>query len=152
MFRGASQLNLDEKGRISMPARYRDELVASCEGQLVATVSPDFKKCLAIYRFPEWEKIEEKLMSVPNVNGKVIQVQRMLLGNSHEVNMTAQGRILIPPSLREYAELQKQVTLVGVGKKFELWDAERWKQELEGWRQEVAAEGLPTEELASLQL
>ncbi len=150
MYRGASQLNLDEKGRISMPARYRDEILASCGGRLVITV--DMSHCLMIYPFPQWEAIEAKLMAQPNMDPQVRRLQRLLIGHANEVEMTAQGRILIAPVLREFAGLKKQVTLVGQGRKFELWDTERWREQTERWLEEEAEQQGSSEALMSLSL
>lgn len=150
MYRGASHLNLDEKGRITMPARYRSEILASCGGRLVITV--DTAHCLMIYPFPQWERIEAALMAQPNVDRQVRRLQRTLIGNAHEVEMTAQGRILVAPSLREFAGLKKQVTLVGQGNKFELWDAECWKEQMEIWLAEEAELEGTSEALSSLLL
>lgn len=110
-----------------MPARYRDEIFASCEGRLVITV--DLSGCLIIFPQPEWERKEAELMSLPNMDPKVRQLQRLYVGHAHEVEMSAQGRILVSPALRQVASLQKQVTLVGQGAKFELWDTEKWTQQ-----------------------
>jgi MraZ protein len=79
-------------------------------------------------------------------------LQRLLVGYANEVEMTAQGRILIAPSLREFAGLKKQVTLVGQGNKFELWDAERWKEQTEVWLKAAAEQDGASEALSSLML
>jgi MraZ protein len=134
MYRGATHLNLDEKGRFSMPARYREEILASCDGRLVITV--DTAHCLMVYPYPQWEKIEAALMSHPNMDKQVRRLQRLLVGYAAECDMSAQGRILVSPSLRKFAGLDKQVTLVGQGNKFELWDAARWEMQTELWLKE----------------
>ncbi len=153
MFLGANQLNLDEKGRISIPARHREKILATCGGRFVTTVAVDEVGCLMIYPFPEWERIEEKLMSMPNMDPQVRRIQRLLMGYAHEVEMTAQGRILIAPVLREFANLQKQVTLVGQGRKFELWDTDRWRAQTDAWIKEAAEQkDEPSDALVSLQL
>ncbi len=141
MYRGITHLTLDEKGRISIPAKYRGEIVASCEGQLVITV--DAVHCLMIFGLPEWEKLERKLMDTPNLDKQVRRLQRLLVGHASECEMSRQGRILVPPPLREFAGLEKQVTLVGQGKKLELWDSAHWNQERDFWlREEGASESL----------
>ena len=152
MYRGATHLNLDEKGRISMPARYREEILATCGGRLVTTV--DLSRCLMIYPYPEWERIEAKLMAQPNMNRKVRNLQRLLIGYASECEMSAQGRVLIGPSLRKFAGLEKQVMLVGQGHKFELWNADRWEKLTEQWLDEVEDEDLEdsNEALKSLSL
>lgn len=125
MFRGVSQLNLDAKGRLAMPARYRDALDASCNGQLVLTVDPD--RCLLLYPFPEWERIEQSLMSRPNMNPGVRNLQRLLVGHATECELDGNSRLLLPTPLRQYAGLDKRVVLLGQGNKFEVWDESAWE-------------------------
>ncbi len=130
MFRGVSHLSLDAKGRISIPARYRDELVSECSGQLIVTTDPS--KCLLIYPQPVWGPIEEKLSGLSSFNHKVRSLQRLLIGNACDVEMDNVGRILVAPSLRRYAGLvNKEVVLVGQGEKFELWDEKQWDMQME---------------------
>lgn len=126
MFRGVSQLNLDAKGRLAMPTRYRDALAASCESQLVITVDPS--RCLLLYPFPEWERIEQNLMSRPNMNPRVRNLQRLLVGHATESELDGSGRLLLPTPLRKYAGLEKHVVLLGQGKKFEIWDEATWEE------------------------
>lgn len=140
MYRGVTHLTLDEKGRISVPAKYRERILASCEGQLIITV--DAVHCLMIYALSEWELIEQSLMSKPNMDKQVRRLQRLLVGHASEAEMSRQGRISIPPALREFAGLEKQVTLVGQGKKLELWDTAHWNQERDFWlKDEGESEG-----------
>ncbi|MFA6013689.1 MAG: division/cell wall cluster transcriptional repressor MraZ [Gallionellaceae bacterium] len=127
MFQGATQLNLDSKGRLAIPARHRDVLLAHCSGKLILTADHQ-DACLLIYPENEWQPISEQLRKMPSLNNQVRQLQRRLLGYAEAVEMDATGRILISPSLRSYAKLDKQVVLVGQGNKFELWDEQRWAQ------------------------
>lgn len=129
MFRGATQLNLDSKGRLAIPSRYRDELRADCAGNLIVTADPS--RCLLIYPQPEWEPIEEKLNGFSSFHPQIRNLQRLLIGNASEVEMDSAGRILIGAPLRQFAGLQKEIMLVGQGKKFELWDLEKWNLEIE---------------------
>lgn len=103
----------------------------SCGGQLV--VSVDAAKCLVIYPLSEWEEVERKLMSLPNSNKKVRQLQRFFIGQASEVEMNAQGRFVVPEPLREFAGLTKQAVLVGQGNKFELWCADSWNEKFNTW-------------------
>ena len=129
MFRGVAQLSLDSKGRLTVPSRYRDELLEErCAGRLVITA--DFDKCLLIYPLPDWEPIQQKLISLSSLNPRIRKLQRQLIGYADDTAMDAAGRVLISPELRDYAALGKSVVLVGQGHKFELWDKEKWKQEL----------------------
>ena len=127
MFQGAAQLSLDSKGRLAIPARYRDMLLAHCSGQLILTA--DYQDaCLLFYPEPEWKPISEQLRKMPSLNSQARHLQRRLLGYAEAVEMDAAGRVLVSPVLRNYAKLDKQVVLVGQGNKFELWDEVRWGQ------------------------
>ena len=125
MFRGISQLNLDVKGRLAIPARHRDALLERCAGHLVITADAD--KCLLIYPLPDWELIQQKLEGLSNLDPRVRELQRRLIGFAVDVDMDGAGRVLISPALRDYAQLGKAVVLVGQGKKFELWDKGTWE-------------------------
>jgi MraZ protein len=126
VFRGISQLNLDAKGRLAVPARHRDALLERCAGHLVITADAD--ACLLIYPLPDWEVIQQKLEGVSNLDPRVRELQRRLIGFAVDVDMDSAGRVLISPALREYARLDKEVVLVGQGRKFELWNKEAWDQ------------------------
>ncbi|MBI5626520.1 MAG: division/cell wall cluster transcriptional repressor MraZ [Nitrosomonadales bacterium] len=129
MFQGAAQLNLDSKGRLAIPARYRDMLLAHCKGELVLTADPD--KCLLVYPRPEWQPICDKLKKLPSFNLKSRALLRLLVGHAEDVEMDSAGRVLISPTLRSYAALDKRVMLVGQGNKFELWDEAKWQAQQE---------------------
>lgn len=126
MFRGANTINLDGKGRISVPARYRAAIVDQAQSHLIITRSP-FENCLLIFLPDEWKKADKKLKALANseVNWSV---KRVMQSNCNDVDMDASGRLLIPPALREKAGLTKEVVLVGVSGMFQLWDAQQWKQ------------------------
>lgn len=124
VFQGAAQLNLDGKGRLVIPARHRDALLEQCEGKLVLTADAD--GCLLLYPQPEWQPIREKLMKLSALNPRIRALQRFLVGHAEEIDMDASGRVLVPPTLRAHAKLDKRVMLVGQGNKFELWDEARW--------------------------
>ncbi len=144
MFRGVSQLNLDAKGRIVFPARHRDRLHAHCEGEVVTTI--DYRdRCLAVYPLPEWEVIERKLVALPDLQQSAKRLKRLLIGHAQELQVDANGRVLVPPPLREYAGLEKRVVLIGQGNKFELWDEALWEERRTSWLEEAAA--VPEDEL-----
>lgn len=149
MYRGVTHLNLDDKGRFAFPAKYREEILDECSGKLVVTV--DLDKCLLVYPLPQWESIERALMAKPNMDRQVRALQRLLLGHATECEMSAQGRITVPPSLRRFAELEKQVTLVGQGNKFELWNAPLWQKNCDELLSDGGLESL-SEALGSLSL
>jgi len=129
MFQGATQLNLDSKGRIAIPARHRDALLERCEGKLVLTADAD--GCLLVYPQPEWQPIYDKLNKLSSFNARSRALQRLLIGHASVEVMDGAGRVLIPPTLRSYAALDKHVMLVGQGNKFELWDEAKWQAQQE---------------------
>ena len=132
MFRGVNTLNLDAKGRMAMPSKYRERLLAQCDGQMVVTVDRS-DACLLLYPLPEWEDIERKLVRLGNLNSQARRLQRLLIGHATEVELDANGRILIPPPLREFAKLDKRVALTGQGNKFEIWDEATWTEQRDTW-------------------
>ena len=131
MFRGANKLTLDAKGRLAMPTRYRERLQERCGGNLVVTVDKD--QCLLIYPFPDWEELERKLMKLPSLNVQARRLQRLMVGHATELELDGSGRILLPPSLREYGLLNRDVMLIGQGLRFELWDETRWNERRDEW-------------------
>ena len=143
MFRGATKVTLDAKGRLAIPTRYRERIHARCDGQLVATVDKDY--CLLIYPFPEWEEIERKLIRLPALNKRARRLQRLMVGHATEVDLDGHGRILLSRELREFAGLGKQAVLIGQGNKFELWDEDSWNQKRDEWLSEDDDADLPTE-------
>ncbi len=126
MFRGSFTVNLDAKGRLAIPAKYRERLQLLCDSRLVATVDRD--RCLLLYPEPEWEVIEHKLAALPAFDDTARAIQRLYIGNAQDVEIDAQGRILLPQYLREFASLDKRVVVVGQGAKFEIWDELAWNE------------------------
>ncbi len=149
-FRGVSNLSLDAKGRIVFPARYRERLLEICQSQLIVTIDTD-QPCLLIYPQPEWELIEEKIEALPSFNPTARRIQRLLIGHATEVEVDANGRLLLSNPLREYAQLDKKVVLIGQGKKFELWDEALWSERMKSWLSESGDSEIP-EALAELTL
>ena len=134
MFRGVSAINLDDKGRLAVPTRYRTELGDCCDNQLVVTVGLD--KCLLLYPLPEFEEIERKLVKLPALNKKAKRLQRLLIGHATECELDGQGRFLIPEPLRSFAGLDRRVALIGQGNKFEIWDEGYWQLRRSKWLEE----------------
>jgi MraZ protein len=149
-FRGVSNLSLDAKGRIVLPARYREHLPEICASQLIVTIDTE-QPCLLIYPLPEWERIEEKIEALPSFNPTTRRIQRLLIGHATEVEVDANGRMLLSNPLREYAQLGKKVVLIGQGKKFELWDEAIWNERMSSWLNESGDAGTP-DALAELTL
>lgn len=143
MFRGINAINLDAKGRMAMPARYRASLAAMAEGRVVLTIDTE-DSCLLLYPQPEWERIEAELQALPSFNRAARRIQRLLIGHATELELDGNGRILLPPLLRDYAQLDKRIILVGQGKKFEIWSEQGWDQGRTEWLKQGLAE---TEEL-----
>jgi MraZ protein len=151
VFRGLSQLSLDAKGRLSLPSRYRERLQSYCHGELVLTVDPT-GGCLWLYPLPEWESVEAKVMSLSSFNPETRAVQRLIVGHAHEVCMDGSGRILVPPTLRDFASIEQKVALVGQMNKFELWDEATWAEKTAVYREEVPKNLESVPELQGLSL
>lgn len=145
MFRGSNEINMDAKGRMAMPVRYRDDLTGEPDGCLVVTIDVH-DKCLLIYPRPEWDGLEEQIRALPTFNPKTRRLQRLLIGHARDLELDGNGRILIPPELRDYAELEKKVILVGQGHRLELWNLESWNDQRGVWLNQAADElDLPVE-------
>lgn len=151
MFRGANNVTLDAKGRLAIPTRYRERIVERSSGRLIATVDRA-DRCLLIYPLPEWEEIELKLRRLPTLNPVARRLQRLMIGHASDIELDGSGRVLIPPSLREYAGITRDAMLIGQGNRFELWDQTLWNESREQWlKVDESAEELPPE-LSSLSL
>jgi len=150
MFRGATKVTLDDKGRMVVPTRYRERLREHARGCVVVTVDRD--QCLLIYPLPEWEEIERKLMALPTLHAQSRRLQRLMVGHATDLELDGHGRLLLPPELREFAGLNRHAMLVGQGGRFELWDEARWTERRDFWlKSEESAADLPAE-LDSLSL
>lgn len=136
MFRGATLVNLDSKGRLAVPVRYRETLIKESQGQLVCTIDLH-QPCLLLYTLPEWEIIEHQLSRLSAMNPAERRVQRLLLGHASECQMDNAGRLLLATTLRQHARISKEVMLVGQFNKFELWDEQSWYQQV---RDDIDAE------------
>jgi MraZ protein len=144
MFRGATKITVDDKGRIVVPARYRGLLTAAGAGRVVVTVDRD--ECLLVYSAPEWDHIEQQLNSLPSLHPQARRLQRLMIGHAEEMVIDSHGRIALTPELREFAGLQRAAWMVGQGKRLEIWDEARWKVQCDEWKKseqgvtELAAE------------
>lgn len=128
MFRGVAYISLDSKGRLAVPAKYRDVLVERCAGRLIVTVDPS--RCAILYPYPDWEPVYARLMELPSFEPRSRWLQRLIGGHAEELTIDAQGRIVVPPAVRDYARLEARAALVGQGNRIELWDEGRWKEEI----------------------
>ncbi|MBW7901679.1 MAG: division/cell wall cluster transcriptional repressor MraZ [Rhodocyclaceae bacterium] len=129
MFFGAAALSLDAKGRLAIPARHRDALVAAANGTLVLTAHPH--RCLLLYPEPAWTPIRDKVLSAPSLEQQSALLKRLLVGFAREESVDSAGRLLIAPELRQFAQLEKQVWLVGQGNHFEIWSDAGWQKQQE---------------------
>ncbi len=134
VFRGGPVLTLDGKGRVTVPVRWRDMLVATVQGLLVVAKNPD--GCLSLYPLPVWEQFEASLLSLTTEDEAW---RRFFVGSATEVEIDSASRVLIPPELRSWAGLEREVKFMGVGPNFELWDMARY----EAREAEVIARGRP---------
>jgi len=125
VFRGTAYLNLDVKGRLAIPAKQRERLLGVGDSNLILTV--DRARCLLLFPVSTWETIERDFADLPAFDDAARSVLRLYVGHAEEVEMDAQGRILLPQHLREFAELEKRAALVGQGLKFEIWNEQRWR-------------------------
>ena len=123
MFRGIARLALDAKGRLAVPSRNRAAL-ANDSGRIVITADPS--RCLLVYPVDAWEPIQARVMALSSFDERIRALQRLLVGYADDVDIDAAGRVLVPPPLREFASLAKDVVLVGQGQRLELWDAGAW--------------------------
>lgn len=125
MFRGVSTVSLDSKGRVVVSSRHRDVLLAVASGRVIVTADPS--ECLLLYPLPEWEPIEKKLSGLSDFNPHTRSIKQLMIGYAQEMEMDGAGRILLPPMLRKFAGLDKNVVLAGQVSRVELWNEERWE-------------------------
>ena len=127
MFRGRSIHLIDAKGRISIPTRFRELIKANGDPRLIVT---NWSDCLAVFPYPEWQQIEEKMGHLSLVDRDIRSFNRFFFSGASECSLDSQSRILIPPSLRDYAGLEKEVILAGQLKYFEVWNKTKFEEEL----------------------
>jgi MraZ protein len=134
VFQGASALNLDAKGRMSVPAKHRDALLVQGEGRITLTKHPD--GCLLLFPRPEWENFRSRVAQLPM---DAHWWRRIFLGNAVDLDLDSAGRILVSPELRSAADISKEVILLGMGSHLELWDAATYAAK----EQAAIAQGMP---------
>jgi MraZ protein len=148
MFRGSSFHTIDPKGRIIIPARFRDVIKASGADSIMIT---GMDSCLFAYTQDQWGKLEQKILHLPEKSDAMRRFQRIFIGGAHDCKCDAQGRVLIPPFLKQYAELEKEIVLVGVLDRFEVWARENWERE-NGLMKKDLGEDQVRQEIAQLGL
>ena len=151
LFRGLNAINLDAKGRMAMPARYRDTIASHCQGRLVITIESEGES-LVIYPLNEFEEIQRKVENLSSFTPATKRLKRLFIGHATDVELDGSGRILIPQELRSFVGLEKRVVLLGQGKKLELWDEDAWNKNRESWLKESATDGELSDELLNLSL
>ena len=129
MFRSAQTVNLDSKGRLAIPTRYRADIVAKDQGIMVCTVDI-FQPCLLLYPLHKWEEIEQMLSGLSSFDPDQRRIKRVMLGYATECELDAAGRILLSNPLRQHAKLEKNIMLVGQANKFEIWSEEQWHAQI----------------------
>lgn len=153
MLRGESAIKMDAKGRMALPTRSRAPMIERCDGNMVVTVNTDRKECLWLYPLDEWEKVERKITALSTFNEEHQKLKRFFLGSAVDVQMdAATGRVLIPAKLREFAHLSKEISLVGSGNKYEVWDGSRWDASLSDWAGVGISRDNLSDEMRMLQL
>jgi MraZ protein len=129
MFRGSFEHTLDGKGRLSIPSKFREVLLGKGDERLVITnFVVDSMRCLDVYPVDEWIRFEEEIRKKPKFDRRMVMFQNYYLGSACECGVDKQGRILIPPGLRKYADLKRDVVVVAALEKFRVWDQEAWKK------------------------
>ena len=128
MFRGRYYFQTDAKGRLSVPSKFREVLSSNYDDRLIVT---NFDQCLWAYPFPEWLELEKKVSSLPQFKEEVKALQRVFISAAVECPIDKQGRILLPQSLREYGDIEKDVVIVGMTKRIEIWSRDRWNEVFE---------------------
>ena len=132
-FRGVDTINLDGKGRFSIPTKYRAELQEICECKLV--VNADRGRFLVLYPLPLWEVVETKLKELPTLNKTAQEFRRFMVGYASQCDMDGHGRILLPEKLRNFAGLDKRIVLMSQIDRFEIWAENAWENNVDAWLQ-----------------
>ena len=126
MFRGSSFHTIDPKGRIIIPTRFRDVIKSDGADSIMITC---MDQCLFAYTHAQWGKLEQKILDLQVKSEALRRFQRIFIGGAHDCKCDAQGRVLIPPFLKQYAQLEKEIVLVGVLVRFEIWSRDNWDRE-----------------------
>ena len=128
MFQGVVGINLDVKGRLAIPTKYRDELTSGHKNKLVLTSHPH--RCLLLYPAEAWNPIRAQIMTFSSFDSKLSLWKRLLVGFAEDMVLDNAGRVLISASQRQFAGLEKRVMLVGQGSHFELWSESSWEKQI----------------------
>ncbi len=129
MFSGASQINVDAKGRFAIPTRHREEVARTCEGSLVITSAPTADH-LWMFPKPTWEDLVRKIITLPSEDYASERLRQILIGFAEDVSMDASGRVLISKVLRDHVGITKETWMIGQGTKFQIWQQDAWDKRL----------------------
>ncbi len=141
-FEGADALSLDAKGRLAIPARHRDALLAAAAGRpLVLTAHPH--RCLLLYPAPAWQPIRDQILKASSLDVRAASIKRVMVGHVRNEELDSAGRLLLAPVLREHAQLGKTAYLVGMGSHFEIWSEEGWQRQNELAAEALSGDALP---------
>lgn len=146
MFRGRYEHSIDPKGRLSIPSKFREVLIAHDDPRLILT---NFDQCLWAYPAREWKAVEDKVAALPQFKPEVKALQRFFISAASECSVDPNGRIIIPTTLRKYAGLESEVIIVGMTKRFEIWAKEKWQKVFDQAERDLSSIG---EKLADLGL
>jgi len=133
---GNNNINLDTKGRLAIPTKYRPDLALACAGKVVLARSPR-ECCLWLYPLPVWEEVQAKIVAMPAGNKGAERYRHVLLGTAEMMELDGSGRVLVKEHLRNLVGLNKEACLVGQGNKFEIWDASKWNSRFDEWLEEA---------------
>jgi len=139
MFKGIHNINLDGKGRLTIPTKYRNTITDQSNGSMVVTMDTE-EKCLLLYPSTIWSTIEKKINDLPSFSKNHRRIQRILIGHAEDLDIDSAGRILLSKPLRLAADMTKKITLIGQGQKFEIWNEDTWNTKVNNWRSEETDE------------
>ncbi len=129
MFRGVHSLSVDAKGRIKIPTRHQTQIDKICKSKMVLSIHPE-DNCLLLYPLEDWQILEKKVSTLPSLNIHTKRLKRKLIGHATDCELDKASRVLIPATLREYANIDKKIIMSGQGHNFELWDEDTWNKQL----------------------
>jgi len=134
MFRGQYEHTMDAKGRVSLPARFREvlsELASTSENAERVVLTRTFQKCLVLYPMEQWMNFEEKVRQLPQFDPRVQQLKRVYIAGAIECSLDSHGRVLVPQSMREFAGFERDLIWIGQLDTMELWSRSRWDSALD---------------------
>ena len=139
MFKGIHNINLDAKGRLTIPTKYRNTINDQSNGNMVVTIDSE-EKCLLLYPATVFSNIEKRINDLPSFTKNHRRIQRLIIGHAEDLELDSSGRILLSKPLRAVSEMSKKVTLIGQGDKFEIWSDDIWSNRVNKWRSEETDE------------